>query len=459
MKLLSTLLISIIVLSSCHENEEFDLIIINANVLDVNLGKQKEGQTICIKNGTFSKILSNVQHLKSKNVIDAEGKLVTPTFIDTHIHPISEFSDGNYDLVPDTIPSDSIAYYRENLTDGYLPDGTTTVLMMGHPDSWTDEFLNWSKNPNPNHVDVYTCGGALATEDDNTYKGHLRVSNPIAAKKQIIEYHKKGIQHLKLYWRLKEPEFKSIRETADSLNMKMYAHSGGFFDPTQLTVYQAMEMGIRNFEHIAILPCSVFDNKDWEIIHEQYQEHFGAVKGEGLHLSLLYILETFKHANEYKRDSLIHLIDKMAENQCNISTTIGWVYKTYHDTFFAKAKISNLSHEQYQRCHENFKILMDYLNMIHKKGIPIRIGSDTNPGGKIVLLEIKLMAQYGMGMEHALKIGTINGAEAMGISDNTGSIEKGKEANFIIWDKSPFVDENNLLGAKDIFKNGKLINS
>ena len=446
------------VFASCKGEIEYDLIITNANILDVETGSILNEKTLRIKNGRFQSLLPEHQNLNSKQTIDAKGKLITPTFVDTHIHPISEFSDGNYDIVPDTIPADSTEYYRANLTDGYLPDGTTTVLMMGHPDSWTDEFLQWAKDSRPSHVDVFTCGGALATEDGHTYKGHHRVLNPEVAKEKIIEYHDKGIQHLKLYWRLKEPEFKSIQHTADSLDMKMFAHSGGFFDPSQLNVFQAMDMGIRSFEHIAILPCSVFDSKDWEIIHEQYQTHFKDAEGDPNQLSLLYILETFKHAEEFKKEEFIELIDKMAENQCDISTTIGWIYKTYHETFFAPAKVPNLSIKQFERCEKSFGIIMKYLNMIHDKGIPIRIGSDTNPGGKIVLLELMLMIQFGMSAEDAIKIATINGAEALGLEAEIGSIEAGKKANFIIWEESPLDDYQNFIGEKTIIKDGILFN-
>ncbi len=442
---------------SCNQSKTYDLVIENANVLDVNSGEQNVGQTICINDGIIKNIHSKKVNSIAKRTMDAQGKLVTPTFIDTHIHPISEFSDGDYDLVPDTIPADSIDYYRENLTDGYLPDGTSTVLMMGHPDSWTDEFVRWSNNAQANHIDVLTCGGALATEDGHTYKGHHRVLNPEVAKKQIIEYHKRGIQHLKLYWRLREPEFKSIQQTADSLGMKMFAHSGGFFDPTQLNVFQAMEMGIKHFEHIAILPCSVFQNEDWESIHAAYQNNFSDLEGDPNQLSLIYILETFKHAEENRKEALLELIDTMAKENCTISTTIGWVYKTFHDTFFAKARIE-MSPYQFQRCQANFDILMNYLNEIHRKGIPIRIGSDTNPGGKIVLLEIMLMIEYGMRVEEALKVATINGAEAIGIDDKTGTISAGKNANFIIWDKNPIEDYRNLLLDKTIIKQGIVYN-
>ncbi|MDF1698497.1 MAG: amidohydrolase family protein [Saprospiraceae bacterium] len=458
MKKIALQLFILLTVLGCTDKKVYDLIITHATVLDVDSGKLVKNQTICIQNGIIQEINFNSTRSNGKKVIDAKNKLVTPSLIDTHIHPISEFADGNYDLVPDTIPSDSSAYYRENLTDGYLPDGITTVLMMGHPDSWTEEFLKWKNDSSSKHVDVYTCGGALATEDGHTYKGHHRVLNPSVARQKILEYHLKGIEHLKLYWRLKAPEFESIVSIADSLDMKMFAHSGGFFDPSQLTVLEALDFGMRSFEHIAILPCSVFESEDWEIIHAKYQSNFGEVEGDPNQLSLLYILETFKHAEEHKKDELLQLIDTMALANCDISTTIGWVYKTFHPTFFGPAKIDNLSQDQFQRCLDNFDIMMDYVKYIYQSGIPIRIGSDTNPGGKLVLLEMKLLMEYGIPAKDVFRIATLHGAIAMGIEDEIGSLEVDKKANMLIWDKSPFKEPSNLTAGKIIIKDGIIFN-
>lgn len=452
-KLISFVL-TIFLFESCTQHESYDLIIQDSKLIDVNTGALRNGVSIGIKDGYFKKISNERIDAKSLHYVDAKGRLVTPTFVDTHIHPISEFSDGNYDIVPDTIPQDSLHFYRENLTDGYLPYGTTTVLMMGHPDTWTDEFLKWTEDSTHDHVDVYTCGGALATMDDNTYKGHFRLENPEAAKEKVIEYYNKGIHHLKLYWRLKKPELAAIQKVADSLNMKMYSHAGGFLDPTQLTVLEVLDMGVRNFEHVSILPCSVFDYKDWEIVQSEYQKHFGELEGDGMDLSLLYILETFRQAEDYKKNELINLIDTLSKADVTISTTIGWIYKTYHDTFFGKAKIPSLSENQFKRCEENFEVFMNYVKLIHEKNIPLRIGSDTAPGGQLVLLEIQLLNTYGISMVDAFKIATLNGAEALGIDNTIGSVEIDKQANFIIWDNSPLEHRDNLTKGMQVYKQG-----
>jgi imidazolonepropionase-like amidohydrolase len=53
-----------------------------------------------------------------------------------------------------------------------------------------------------------------------------------------------------------------------------------------------------------------------------------------------------------------------------------------------------------------------------------------------------------------LQISTINGATALGLENKYGSIEKGKKADILIWDKSPFDDYKNFLVTKTIIKDG-----
>ena len=58
--------------------------------------------------------------------------------------------------------------------------------------------------------------------------------------------------------------------------------------------------------------------------------------------------------------------------------------------------------------------------------------------------------------EAILQIATINGAEALNIDDWYGSIEVGKKADLVIFEKNPFVDYHNFLASKTIIKGGKV---
>jgi imidazolonepropionase len=74
-------------------------------------------------------------------------------------------------------------------------------------------------------------------------------------------------------------------------------------------------------------------------------------------------------------------------------------------------------------------------------GLPIAIASDFNPGsspaGNINLMNAIACIQYGLTPEQTINASTINGAYAMGLSENYGSITIGKKANFMITKEIP----------------------
>jgi len=74
-------------------------------------------------------------------------------------------------------------------------------------------------------------------------------------------------------------------------------------------------------------------------------------------------------------------------------------------------------------------------------GLPIAIASDFNPGsspaGNINLMNAIACIQYGLTPEQTINASTINGAYAMGLSENYGSITIGKKANIMITKEIP----------------------
>ncbi len=71
-------------------------------------------------------------------------------------------------------------------------------------------------------------------------------------------------------------------------------------------------------------------------------------------------------------------------------------------------------------------------------GIPVAIASDFNPGScmsfSMPLMMTIACTQMSMTPEEAITAATLNGAAAMGISDQVGSIEIGKRADIVLYD-------------------------
>ncbi|KEO75245.1 hypothetical protein EL17_06205 [Anditalea andensis] len=432
---------------------QYDLAIKNATVLIVETGEQKEQQNILITDGKIVKI-TDQKNFKSKQEIDAQGKLVTPGFIDTHIHPTDVF--GDYDEAPLYIPKDSVENYRQQLSREYLPYGITTALMMGHPENWLDDIIQW-KDGNSRYTDFLTCGGALISKEEREpYIGHLTVDSENSAKEKVIEYHHKGLEHIKVYHRLREPEFSAVIKTADSLNMKVFGHIGDF-DPKRLSIQQTLEKGLKNYEHIATLPYSIIRTEsEWEKFDTHFESLFG--RANTLEKVLMMFLEAFRYIDENKTDDINELIKQLGQNNTTFSTTLGLIHRQFKSSHYFPLSENSLSKEQIERSKANFEIMMRYLKRMSESGIPIRIATDSKFGGKTLLTELKILSDYGFSTQEIFKISTLNGAQAIGLGKEIGSIEKGKTANIIIWDKSPFDNSENYFSEKTIIKNGTRLN-
>ncbi|MGV3590033.1 MAG: amidohydrolase family protein [Adhaeribacter sp.] len=452
MKLFAFALAFLAALTCFGQAEKLDLVVKNATVFNSKTGSLSVNQTILIKDGLITKVTRSRKNYAATKIIDAGGKLVTPGFVDTHIHPTDVYR--SYGKLPEYFPTDSLQVYRKRISDTYLPYGVTTAMIMGHSEKWLPPILSWQADPQPHFLNSYTVGGALiSNEGRKPYINHAIVDSPLAAKQKVIEYHKLGIRHLKLYWKLRSPEFKAAFKTADSLGMQVYGH----VDQNIMFIASTLNIGLRNYEHLLTLVNSVWqEQKDGKDFSSVMQKHYapGAAKNGQLER-----LEMFRFIHDKNPALLNTLIDKLAKSKATYSTSIHLMGEPFGLTYFTNntKPDASLSEAQLARCRENFKIFMGYVKQAFDKGIKLRIGTDWSSGGKAIISEQLLLAEYGFTIPAILQISTLNGATALGLDNKFGSIEKGKKADLLIWDKSPFDHYKNFLADKTIIKDGMVV--
>jgi len=101
--------------------------------------------------------------------------------------------------------------------------------------------------------------------------------------------------------------------------------------------------------------------------------------------------------------------------------------------------------------------IQDNFGKSYKAGVKIAFGTDAGvyPHGKNYM-EFQYMVEAGMPPMEAIKAATVNAADLLGITDQTGSIVKGKFADIVAVDGDPLVDIKTMKNMAFVMKEGKI---
>jgi imidazolonepropionase-like amidohydrolase len=94
---------------------------------------------------------------------------------------------------------------------------------------------------------------------------------------------------------------------------------------------------------------------------------------------------------------------------------------------------------------------------LHRAGIRVALQSGYEsyvPKTRVVLFEAAITAANGLSFEEALRTITIDAAEILGIAKRVGSIEKGKDADLVLFDGDPFEYTSHVC---TVIINGKIV--
>jgi imidazolonepropionase-like amidohydrolase len=90
---------------------------------------------------------------------------------------------------------------------------------------------------------------------------------------------------------------------------------------------------------------------------------------------------------------------------------------------------------------ETLNMTMENAAILTKAGIPVSIESGFEgyvPKTRVILFEAAVAMVNGLPYEEALKTITINPARLLGLEKRIGSIEKGKDADLVLFNGDPF---------------------
>jgi hypothetical protein len=438
-----------------------DLAITHAAVLDVATGALQRDRTVVVSNGIITGVQADAaQEPVANRVIDAHGRLLTPGFIDAHLHlcsiwfpPCTTPLAGTLQL---SMRPDSIASYRRTLASLYLPYGVTAVRDVGSEERVMPLLLAWMKR-SPDAPDFYPVGAHLISPDPNHTPApwQVEVADSAAAAAKVRAYHDLGIRNIKLYWRLREPAFTGALHEAQALDMNVTGH----VDFNMVPVERALELGLRNFEHMTAWAFTVLTSQDVDRVYRDVAHRIGPAKGPYPGFFFLAVPEEW---NRVGRDNprLLALVDKFSAAHASVTPTLHVFAERLGLTYFESPPrdpsedTSSWSSVDRARAVEGYRVMASYVKRLDDAGVRLNIGTDSPDPGKSVLSEMLLLHDAGISMPNVFRIATLDSAQGIGRGAEYGSVEAGKRADLILFEGDPLARPLDLLGAKTVIKDG-----
>ena len=233
-------------------------------------------------------------------------------------------------------------------------------------------------------------------------------------------------------------------------------------------VLNSARAGLTSMEHWYGLPEALFDDKTvqdypsnynysneqhrfeeagklWRQAAEPYSKHWNDVMNELIELD--FTLDPTFNIYEASRD-----LHRARRAEWHEEYTLPSLWE-----FYQPSKISHGSYwhfwgtEQEVEWKQNYNLWMTFINEYKNRGGRVTAGSDSGfifqLYGFAYIRELELLREAGFHPIEVIMAATINGAEALGMDDQIGSIEIGKKADILIVEENPLENLKVLYGT------------
>ena len=367
------------------------ILIQNATILTVSHGAIEHG-SILIKDGKIAEVGQSIKTPKDAQVIDAAGQFVMPGIIDCHSHIAAES----------------------------INEGSVSVSSM----------VNMAEILNPDDIDIYRdlAGGVTSA---NILHGS---ANAIGGQTLVIKL-RWGQPAAKLPFEGALPGIKfALGENPKRSNFSV---------PGQPKRYPATRMGVEE-----TIRGAFSEARDYKKSWDNYNKR--AATGEknlipprrDLRLEpLAEVLEgkRYVHSHCYREDEILMLLRVAKEFGFKVRTFQHVLegYKVADELAAAGAGASTFS-DWWAYKVEAYDAIPYNAALMTRRGVVVSINSDDAEEATHLNQEAAKSMKYG-GLSHdeALKLVTLNPAMQLGIDKRAGTIDVGKDADLVIYNRDP----------------------
>ena len=373
-------------------------------------------------------------------IIEGNNKTLIPGFVMLHEHIFyTKAFEDEFNIV--------------NMTNTfprmYLAGGVTTMRTAGsvspHTDLNIEKLIREGKMIGPK-MDVT---GPFIERENNFGIPQL----PILPEDQVagasIDYWaEQGCTSFKVYMHISREDLRQVVEKAHARNLKVTGHL------CSISYEEAADIGIDNLEHGFMTSSDFVENRSTD-----YCDYFNM-------MSSLADLD----ADDPKMEKLMR---KLIEKGVTITTTpavfapltgyeliLGGGEPALHPDILAEVK-SYAKQSMYRDSirMSMFKKEMYWIRKFYMMGGKLVIGTDPTGAGRTVagyanMWTFELLARSGFTIPEAVMLCSLKGAEYLERDEQTGSIEKGKAADFLLIDGDLEKDPANIRKLETVFKDG-----
>lgn len=406
----------------------------HCNLADVEGLKVQPDQTVIVRNGVIAAIGGPVP--ADATVIDCTGKSLLPGYVLMHEHM----------YYPDISPSPVYVHYKQlpfTFPKLYLACGATTIRTAGSVEPYSD--LNLKRDIDAGkiigpHMDVsapYIEGVGAFAPQMHECKG------PQDAKEFVNFWADQGCTSFKAYNVLDRPTLKAAIDAAHKRGLKITGHL------CSVTYREAAEMGIDQLEHGFLASTDFIPGKKEDAC-------VGAIN-------------PLANADAARAADLIQYL--VAHHVILTSTLAVFEGMTPGDSIPGAAVLAAMSpdtrdlFEKSGTKHRSSGYVaamardMEMERQFADAGGLLTVGTDPTGNGSVLagygsLRAIELLTGEGWTPIQAIRIATLNGAKALGLSDHIGSITVGKAADLVVVDGDVTHDIRAIRNVRWVFKDG-----
>ena len=349
--------------------------------------------------------------------LNLTGKYIMPGLFDMHAHVAGVLKDS-YDQAA-----------SEKMLGMLLDYGITTIRNPGGP---TNESVSLREDILTGKIagpEMFTAGRLLNTPELPVPFVEKQVTTEEEVIEEVRRQATSGVDFIKLYVGLNPELLKVAIDEAHSQGIKVIGH-------LYLTSWtDAANLGMDFLTHG--VPVSPF------LLSEDKQRIFNLTGGGPFDHSLWLDLV------DLNSTEISNMIDSLVQNQIPVDPTLN-VYE-------AILKQGSYDPQNEQRWNK----VLQLTKIMHERGVQILSGTDI-PNlklvpGKSLHHELELLAEAGIKPMDIIKIATKNGAKALSIINQTGTIEPDKQADILILSANPIEDIENIGKIDAVISNSRII--